>query len=69
MKILKQLQRVECSGYVRGYKEAIIYYNELGELIDYETLGTFIPEYTDITLETAPDFNSDLPFDKTEEDL
>lgn len=39
-KVIKQVHKVEVSGYVRGYKEKIFWYDaETKEIVDSETLS------------------------------
>lgn len=57
MKIFKQEQKVEVTGYIRGYKLYDIYYDEFGNVVDYTRKGSLniVRDNTERT--TFPDFD------------
>ena len=62
MKIFKQEQKVEFSGYVRGYKLYDIYYDESGNVIDYTNKGDLEIIRDDTDRDTFPNFDPTKPF-------
>ena len=70
MKIFKQKQKVEFSGYVRGYKLYDIYYDESGNVVDYTNKGDLEIIRDDTDRYDFPDFDPTKPFtEEIEEDL
>lgn len=68
MKIFKQQQKVECSGYVRGYKLYDIYYDESGNVIDYTNKGDLEIIRDDTARYTFPNFDPNKPYIEEIED-
>ncbi len=69
-KVIKQVHRVEVSGYVRGYKEKIFWYDyNTKEILDTETLSSIeiIRDDTESNVDSLKSFNKNLPFEIEEE--
>ena len=69
-KVIKQVHRVEVSGYVRGYKEKIFWYDlDTKEILDTETLSSIeiIRDDTESNEDSLKSFNENLPFEIEEE--
>lgn len=69
-KVIKQVHRVEVSGYIRGYKEKIFWYDEdTKEILDTETLSSIeiIRDDTESNENSLVSFNENLPFEIEEE--
>ena len=70
MTLLKQEHKVEVSGYVRGYKTKVIWYDaETKEIVDIETLSDIeiIRDDTESNEYSYPSFNENMPFEIEEE--
>ena len=70
MKLFKQERHIEFSGYVRGYKLGYVYYDESGNVVDYDITGDLKIIRNDTERGTFPDFDPNAPFtEEIEEDL
>ena len=70
MALLKQSHKVEVSGYVRGYKKKVIWYDsETKEIVDSETFGDIeiVRDDTESGDNSYPSFDDNLPFEIEEE--
>lgn len=69
-KVIKQVHTVEVSGYVRGYKEKIFWYDaETKEIVDSETLSDIeiIRDDTESDEDSLKAFDETKPFEIEEE--
>lgn len=69
-KVIKQVHRIEVSGYVRGYKEKIFWYDaDTKEILDTETLSSIeiIRDDTESNEDSLKSFNENLLFEIEEE--